>query len=254
MGNAQSSPPTGLVGILFCSANPGGVGHSYAYADDMGLEDLIQTTCVFQGTTSPPSRNRALTSPAVQDYHVFYRDTKGPYSYWGAARRTSWAWSLHAATGRQLPAATLVRAPERDVMPLGFAVSTPFPRCVSDFYAFSNLRNIGIWHTAVFAALLPFVLDCAPDRFDLPSIHADGPHTRGVYVYDLGQRAMLGGGDYKSLPDSLQAPPLPGSHVVPDDSDDEAEAAAEAAGTVQAGVSPSHSHSHSPFSDHKAGC
>lgn len=233
MGNAQSAYPTGLVGILFCSTDPGGVGHAYSYADDMGLEHAIQTTCVFQGTTSPVARNKALTSAAVQTYHVFYRQTREAYSYWGAARRTSWAWSLHAGTGRQLPAATLVRTPEYDLLPVGHAASAPFPRCISDFYAFSRLRNIGIWHTAVFATLLAFVLDRAPDRFDLPCVHADGPHTRGVYVFDLGKGAMLGGGDYKSLPDPLEAPPVPGSHVVPDQSDDEAEP--EAAVEVEVG-------------------
>ena len=232
MGINHSAYSTGFVGILFCSADPGGVGHAYSYADDMGLENAIQTTCVFQGTTFPLARNRALTSPAVQTYHIFYRDTRGAYSYWGAARRTSWAWSLHAGSSRVLPAATLVRLPECDLLPVGHAVSAPFPQCVSDFYAFSRLRNIGIWHTAVFAALLPSVLGRAPDRFDLPSVHADGPHTRGVYVFDLESCAMLRGGDYKSLPDPVQAPPVPGSHVVPDQSDDEADAA------VQAEVSP----------------
>ena len=225
MGNAPSSssspPPVSAtyVGILFCSSKPRGTT-APRYSDDMGT-GALRETCVFQGTTFPPTRNLALTTPGVLTYHVFYRDTRStPYVYWGAARRVSWTFTPLLASGQPLPTVTLARAPSADALPAGQRVPLPFPQSVMDFYAsHPTLRNRGIFATAVFEALLTSLLGRPASRAELPDIHLDGPHTRGIYLFDIPARQLLQGTAYKFLPneDAVEEP------LVPDDDTSESD-------------------------------
>lgn len=208
---------TNLAAVLFCSAHPAGsVGQEYSYADQVAMTSTSQQTCVFQGTTHPPARNRALTSSAVRVFHMFYRSEPGPYKYWGAMERVTWTLTLHAPSGRHLPTVTLTRSPQGDLLPPHQPI--PISQCVTDFYLlYPRLRNQGIWHTAVFAALLRGALGHEPTPLQLPPIAIDGPHTRGIYVFDLSQPSMLRGADYAGLPDPAQ----PAGALAPDVSESE---------------------------------